>query len=245
MDYLLFPEGDVEELVAGLGKLGQLDPAWKKSRVYARALGRQYKKISPKVVKRALKIHEEETVEVISSWLYDSIQPQAATTAVYFAAPITALKSKTLTNLTQARLIPFTEVFKITGIGAYIHPLMANIDLTDDPSDWDMIHHLTNGYWELKIGRKDYGESSIDMILAFHPVFCCCGSSSLGTACQVMWAQESPFVRNKGFWQFSRHVLLAPGVNFEVDVTWDVASDAANTKYLKIVLIGERKRPKQ
>ena len=181
-------------------------------------------------------------VEKIKDWIYDAVKPTTGTDMTFFSDAISSTKTLTRTNMTQGGQLPFSEMFRVIGIGAYISPLFYTDTSTSDAIGW--IKNLTTGNYQLKIMNKTYVRGPLSAILAQNNarINITQASGADGTVMTL----DAPFYKTYGYFPIAGgEITLNNGVNFSVDVDLATAAGASNIFYLNIFLMGYRFRPIQ
>jgi len=180
--------------------------------------------------------------ERIKDWIYDSYVPTTGTDATYFSTAIGGAKTLTYTNMTQGGQLPFSEKFRVIGIGAFITPLVSFDASTTDLMGY--LQKIQTGNWSLKIMNKTYLQGSIASILAQNRID---ASVLQASASDLSWVTlDAPFYKTYGYFPITGgEFTLNNGVNFSITVNWDEAVGADNPFRLYLVMFGLRFRPIQ
>ena len=181
-------------------------------------------------------------VEKIKYWIYDAVKPTAGTDMTFFSDAISSTKTLTRTNMTQGGQLPFSEMFRVIGIGAYISPLYYSDASPSDAIGW--LKAVTTGNFSLKIMNKTYIKGPISAILGQNNPRI--GITQATAADGEVITLDAPFYKSYGYFPITGgEVTLNNGVNFSVDVNLESAPGAANIYYLNLFLNGYLLRPIQ
>ena len=181
--------------------------------------------------------------EKIKDWIYDSYNPTNGTDATFFSTPIGGSKTLTNTNMTQGGQLPFSEKFRVIGIGAYITPFV-NYDSSSNTDLLDFLKKIQTGNWSLKIMNKTYLQGSLSAILAQNRIEVKTTQATAADGAVV--TLDAPFYKEYGYFPVTGgEFTLNNGVNFSITVNWDAAVGASNPFSLYLVLFGLRFRPIQ
>ena len=181
--------------------------------------------------------------EKIKDWIYDSYVPTVGTDATFFSTPIGGTKTLTQTNMTQGGQLPFSEKFRVIGLGAYVTPLVKQ-DVASNTDLLDYISKIQEGNWSLKIMNKTYLQGAISSILSQNRVEAKITQAAAADGAVV--TMDAPFYKTYGYFPVTGgEFTLNNGVNFSVTVNWDASVGAANMFRLYIVIFGLRYRPIQ
>lgn len=181
-------------------------------------------------------------LEVIPDQLYSALTyTDNTTTELNFFTAVAANQS--LSNLTQAGMLPNPQSFLIQCIRLFFRITVQTVDMAASAADLvgslnDIALLINTGRLTLNIGQKRYGPWRLWMLPAGSSL-----NANLAAAGAEAAGQVSTYGQLTGqLWGMFPHLMIAPLQNFSVQMQWPTAVNLAADVVVEVMLDGQSAR---